>query len=153
MWITPISEKQIYIYIWMNILLPGEFGIWNWHFWLHSVMASFKNHFIYIPNVVPPFLVPPVPDFLTQFPLPFSSERVPPSSEASSLYRIRCVLSHWGQTRQSVLCYICARGHRPAHVCSLVGGLVSGSSEEPGLVDTLGLLWGCHPLQLLHSFP
>jgi hypothetical protein len=32
----------------------------------------------------------------------------------------------------SVLCYICARPLRPGCVCSLVGGLVSGSSQRYG---------------------
>jgi hypothetical protein len=36
-----------------------------------------------------------------------------------------------------VLCYICSGSHRLAHVCSLVGGLVPGSSE--GIVDTVVL--------------
>jgi len=30
---------------------------------------------------------------------------------------------------KGVLCYISAKGHGPAHVCSLIGGLVSWSSE------------------------
>ena len=42
--------------------------------------------------------------------LPWSS----PFSGASSLQRIRDIFSHWGQTRQSVLCYICAWGIRIA---------------------------------------
>jgi hypothetical protein len=40
---------------------------------------------------------------------------------------------------KAVLCFICAGGHGPAHVCSLV---VSGSSEGSRLVDTVGLPMG-----------
>jgi hypothetical protein len=36
-------------------------------------------------------------------------------------------LSPWGQTRQSYLC-VGGGAIEPAHVCSFVGGLVSGSS-------------------------
>ena len=39
--------------------------------------------------------------------------------------------------QKAVLCYICAGGHRPAYVCSFVGGKVFGSSEMSGLVDTV----------------
>jgi hypothetical protein len=37
----------------------------------------------------------------------------------------------------AVLWYICASGYELAHVCSLVGDLVSGSSEGSRLVDTV----------------
>lgn len=54
--------------------------------------------------MLPRLLVPP-PEFSPPLsPLPFPSERVlpvSPFSGASSLYRIRCVLSHRGQTWQS----------------------------------------------------
>jgi hypothetical protein len=42
----------------------------------------------------------------------------------------------------AALCYVSARGLEPAHVCSLVGGSVSGSSQGSRLVDTVGLLVG-----------
>jgi hypothetical protein len=63
--------------------------------------------FIYIPNV-DPLQVPP-PRILHLIPLPFASERVPRTSHfpgASSLYRIKHIISHWGETRQMVFCYI-----------------------------------------------
>jgi hypothetical protein len=41
---------------------------------------------------------------------------------------------------KTFICYKCAGGFRAAHVCSLVGGLVSGSSQASGLVDTVGLI-------------
>jgi hypothetical protein len=40
---------------------------------------------------------------------------------------------------KAVLCYICAKGHRLAHVCSYLGGLVSGSFQGSRLVDTIVL--------------
>jgi hypothetical protein len=46
------------------------------------------------------------------------------------------------RTDKAVLCYICARGHGSDHVCSLVSGSVSGSSQGPGLVNTVGLPMG-----------
>jgi hypothetical protein len=48
-----------------------------------------------------------------------------------------------------VLCYISARGHGPVHVCSLVCGLVSGSSEESGLVDIVVLCMRLPSLSVL----
>jgi hypothetical protein len=41
----------------------------------------------------------------------------------------------------SSLLHMC-QGHGPAYVCSLVGGLVSGSSEGSGLVDIVVLPLG-----------
>ena len=46
------------------------------------------------------------------------------------------------EVREDSLCYLCSGGHKPAHVCSLVGGLVSGSSEGFGLVDIVVLPMG-----------
>ena len=94
-----------------------------------------------------PLLVPLL-RVLHSIPLPFAFERVcppPPTSpfsEASSLYRIRHILSHWGQTRQSVLCYICLVALVPALVFSLVGGLVSPSSLASTLVVNVGITMG-----------
>lgn len=88
------------------------------------------------------------PEFLTPSPLPFISESVlfpPPLSSfsgASSLYRITFVLSHSGQPRQSKLCYMCTWGLRPAHICSLVGDLVSASFPWSRLVDIVDLSRG-----------
>jgi hypothetical protein len=45
------------------------------------------------------------------------------------------------------------KGYRRAYVCSLVAGLVSGSSHGFGLVDTVGLLMGLPSLQLIHPSP
>jgi hypothetical protein len=40
---------------------------------------------------------------------------------------------------KAIFCYLCTRGHRAAHVCSLIGGLVSGNAEGSVLVDTVVL--------------
>ena len=75
------------------------------------------------------------------------------------------------------ICYTCAGALGPDHVCSLVGGSVSDSSQESRLVDSIGLpcgdpipsvalnpsptsslrvpklcpMFGCGPLYLFHS--
>lgn len=43
---------------------------------------------------------------------------------------------------KAIFCYKSARGNGPAHLWSLVGGLVSRSSQESGLVDAIGLFMG-----------
>jgi hypothetical protein len=88
----------------------------------------------------------PPPRVLHFTPLPFASEMslsTPPSTFLGylSLYRIRCIFSHWGQTRKSSTTYV-QGWHGPAHVCSLVGVLVSGSSQGSGLVVTVALSMG-----------
>lgn len=98
--------------------------------------------------------------------LPFTSDRQP--SQASPfpgpliLYRIRQILSHSGQTRQSILCNICAKGLRLIKVYSLVDGLVSGSSQGLRLVDivvdtpmklTLPTVLSFLPLTLSYRLP
>jgi hypothetical protein len=118
--------------------------------WLVFKIILFTSQMLFPPSWSPwrrvPDPIPPTsplrgcPPWLSSF------------SRASSLYRTRHILSYWGQIRQSVLCYICARVLRPADVCSLVGDLVSGSYQGSGLVETVGL-WGYHPIQLLQSFP
>lgn len=63
-----------------------------------------------------------------------------PPSGVSSFYRIRHILPHWGQTKESIFCYICAP------VCSLVDGLFSGWSLGSGLTDTVGIpMWLTSP--------
>jgi hypothetical protein len=53
----------------------------------------------------------------------------------------------------AVLCYICAGGLSLAHVCSLVGGSVSGRFQGSRLVDTVGLPMGLPSPEGLRSFP
>ena len=56
----------------------------------------------------------------------------------ASLSRIRHIISHWGQTRQSSAVYLCSGEGG----CCLVGGSVSGSSQGSRLVETAGLPMG-----------
>jgi hypothetical protein len=94
---------------------------------LHSVF-KLNMMFIYISNNVSLQVLPPrVPHQIPQL-LHFWECALP---WVSSLYRTRHTF-YWSQTMQSVLCYIYDRDLKPAHVCSLVAGLVSGSSRGPG---------------------
>lgn len=78
-------------------------------------------------------LLSPLAEFFSLPHLPVASERVhPPSSDIKSPTGAR--------PDEANLCYICARGLRPVHVCSLVGVLVSWNSQGSGLVGTVGLL-------------
>jgi hypothetical protein len=77
---------------------------------------------------------------LKQPPSPTQLSLPSPFPGASSLYKIRHILSHWGQRRQSP--YICEGGHRPAHVCFLIGNSFSESSQGSRVVDTVGLPMG-----------
>jgi hypothetical protein len=43
-------------------------------------------------------------------------------------------------SNKAILCYICIWSHRFLHVCSLVGGLVTGRSEGIGCFILLFLL-------------
>jgi hypothetical protein len=92
--------------------------------------------FIYITNVAP------FPEF--PIPAPFASERVTTLKGISLLWGIKTTrldktnsLSHWGQTRQSPATNV--PGPQSSHVCSLVGGLVSGNFQMSRLVDSVGL--------------
>ena len=83
------------------------------------------------PNVVPHSLSQ---NSFLHSPLHFTSERVPLTLYPPTLrHQVSTRLGTFSPTeaRQG---YICAGGLRPAHVCSLVGGLVSGNSQSSGLV-------------------
>ena len=84
---------------------------------------------------MPPFL--PLPTILYSSPPPLAYERVfplpsplgiPPSMGPLPTLRLD----------QADLCYICARGFRPACLCCLIGGSVSGSFQGSGLVEIAG---------------
>ena len=53
---------------------------------------------------------------------------------------------------KAILCYIWGWSHGSLHMYSLVGGLFPGRSVESGWLILLFFLWGCKPLQFLHSF-
>jgi hypothetical protein len=114
--------------------------------------------FIYIPDVVP--LRSPL-QFFTPPPSPLSLRRcsLPPNPSPSPTHIHftpcpNCIPLPWGikslqdlahplpqRPDKATFCYICARDCRPAHahVYSLVGGLVSGSSQGSGLIDSVSL--------------
>jgi hypothetical protein len=53
----------------------------------------------------------------------------------------------------AAICYKGAGGLDPAHVYSLLGGSVSGSSQESRLVNYVVFLWNSYPaLQVPQSF-
>jgi hypothetical protein len=111
-----------------------------------------------------PFLVLP-PRVPYPIPLPFASERVlphppihphqpyqPTTTSPSPTFTfpgasISTGLDTFSPTlplraKRAVLYYTYAGGFRPAHVCTLVGGLGSGSSERSWLVGTIVLPMG-----------
>ena len=101
--------------------------------------------FIYTSNVASSRS--PIPEFFTPSPLPFASERMPhphPRHPPSLEHQVSTGLgtsSPTGARQSSPLLHI-RLGHGPAHVCSLVGGLISVNSEGSRLVDTVGLPMG-----------
>jgi hypothetical protein len=118
--------------------------------------------FIYFHSNCCPLPPPcPIQEFFTPSPSPlplwgyYLPDPPPLYPPTSPPHTIPCILLPWGikslqdgvyplplRPDQAVLCYICVSGHGPAHVCSLVGGLVSGSSQGSRLVDTIGLPMG-----------
>jgi hypothetical protein len=71
-------------------------------------------------------------------PIPFASERHPhflgqPVSTGLGTHALPL------RPGKKILCYICAGCLWPAYVCSLIGSLVSGSSQDSRLVVTVGL--------------
>jgi hypothetical protein len=100
---------------------------------------------------------------------------------ASSVCRVRYILSHWGQTGQPCweiipqsggsfrdkpcshcwethietelyICYIYSVGLSPPCLCFFVGGSVAEREQGSRLVDSVGLLWSFFPLQSPQSF-
>jgi hypothetical protein len=51
------------------------------------------------------------------------------------------------------ICYICASGIGPAHVCCLVGGSVLSPSKGPGLLILLAFLYSFYPFGELNPSP
>ena len=95
--------------------------------------------------MLPPLLVP-TPQGLYPTHHPVASEKVlthPPNHPPLGMEFLQD-LEHSFPLRldMTVLCNLCARCCGPTHVCFLVGGLVSGSSQGSGVVDTVGLPMG-----------
>ena len=106
-------------------------------FWRIILFVSFLKRllviiFIYISNVGPPFPVSPLQTSIL-FPSPSHLRGCLPLASPSPEHQVSTGLGHilslWGQTWQSIICYICACDLGAAHVCSWVGGSVSGSSQ------------------------
>jgi hypothetical protein len=116
----------------------------NFTFFSPTLEVLFKKKiffYLFAFQMLPPTSWSPIPKFFTPSLLLFASERVfpypPPTPTsrlpaspfpgASSFYRI--IHISLTEANKAVFCYICARGHEAALVCSLVGGFIWGSSE------------------------
>jgi hypothetical protein len=125
----------------------------------HFFFVLFIGYFIlffYISNVIPlpsfpstnPHPVPPPPASVRVLPHPpthfclSSLAFLYPGS--SSLHRTNGLSSHRCQIKPT-FCYICSCCTGSLHVCSLVGGLVPGSSQGSGWFILLFFLWGSSP--------
>ena len=121
--------------------------------------------FIYISNVTPfssfpsrnPLTHPLPPAFMRVFAHPPTHSYLPAlaflyigaSIEPSQDQRLLLPL----MSDKAIPCYISSWSHGSLHVCSLVGGLVLGSSGQwSSWLILLFFLWGCKLLQLLQSF-
>jgi hypothetical protein len=74
------------------------------------IQVLFKNYFIYL-HSSPCFPPSPTCKVLHSIPFPLASEKVLPQEtssflKSSSPSRIRCIFSHWGQTRESSAIYV-----------------------------------------------
>ena len=121
----------------------------NWIFSLFIFQMS--SPFLVPPskNTVPlPLPTTPYPCSPTH-PLPLSGPGIPlhwsiqPSQDKGPLLPL--------MSNQAILCCMCSWSHESHHLCSLVGGVVPGSSAGTGQF-MLFLLWGCKTLQFLGSF-
>jgi hypothetical protein len=64
---------------------------------------------------------------------------------------VRCILSHWGQTRKSSAVYVSGASHQLVYAAWLVAQSLR-DVRGPGLLRLLVLLWG-HPDPQLLAFP
>lgn len=113
----------------------------------------YTNFFlIHIPNVAPSWSA--LAEFLPQFSCLLrlwegASPQISQHPGASSLYKIRHILPHWGQTRHPHATYVSGASDPPVDGLWLVS--VSGSSQGFRLT-LLVFLWGFQALQFLQSF-
>ena len=110
--------------------------------------------------MLPRFLLP-LTEFLSPLPfcLPLPLRGAPPLSPdpgTSSLYRIRCVLSHRGQMWQpsATHVYVVVGGgsDQPVYGFWLVAQSL-GAPRGPGYLTLLVFLWGYHFLEGLQCLP
>jgi hypothetical protein len=144
---TQLSWQSV---LWTNGLGPLQ-GPCSWLFvytgscpftWIFCFQVRnllFIYLFIYTPDIIPPHPAHP-PTVPYPLPPPHSClhEDVPPHltsklPRASSLLRVRCIISNWTQTRQSST--VCVRDLISAGVCCLFGGPVF---EKSRLIETAG---------------
>ena len=85
-------------------------------------------------------------------PIPTSPHPYPGIPISWVIFSTALVESSPSEAHGAALNCICARNQGPAHVGSLVDGLVSGSSLGSGLT-LLHILWGCNFLQFFQIFP
>lgn len=98
----------------------------------------FTNYFIHLhpkccSPASPPYRVLPAPLFspLSLRGCPLLDWTSPPLPGTSSLYRIRCILSHWGQIRHSSATYVLGASVQPMHGLWLVAQSL-GAPKGPG---------------------
>lgn len=121
-------------------------------FFLFHLLKSLLNYFIYLYSKCCPPFFSPFPVNFTPITLPFALERVVPHSpthpqlttqsasphpHVSSLCRIRCILSHLGQTWQSSATCVPA-GYRLAHAWLVAQSLWA-------LRGSYAIFWSCFP--------
>jgi hypothetical protein len=108
-------------------------------YFIFSLFFNYLFYLFYVLNVVPfPSLLSQSSSLHSPSSLPLRGCSLPPTPVSPSLgHQVStgsCASSPTEARQGSPLSHMCR-----AHVCSLVGSLVSGSSQESGLVDTVGL--------------
>jgi hypothetical protein len=74
-----------------------------------------------------------------------------PTPWGSSLLRVGCIFSHWGQTIQSSALYVLGTSYQLVYAAWLVAQCLR-DLRGPELLKLLVFLWGHLPLQLLLAF-
>jgi hypothetical protein len=102
---------------------------------------------------LPQFLIRYLPPVSKRMSLPLHPHTTRPlPSWASSLSRVRCVFSHWGQTRQSSAVYVSEVSYQLVYAAWLVAQCLRALGG-PGQLKLLVFLWGHSSPQLLPAFP
>ena len=114
------------------------FLFWLWFFVFFVVVILFVYYFIYLQSSHWPPSQFPIPQLPSYSSFPVSNKTAIFFHQASPLSGTSS-LSYWGQTRQTSAVYVLRSS---AHVCCLVSGSVSGSSQSSELVETAGLPQG-----------